>query len=172
MNKSVIRTAAIALLALACAWIYFSPYLAVRSFQQAVEAGDVPRISDHVNFPALRESIKAHMLSKVTTEAATSKKGGAFAAMGAVLMSAMMGPLIDAMISPEGLANMLKGEKPTTVGKGSSRGNVAPKVIQTMGYENMNRFLLTTTNEGSSDSVSLVFTREGFSWKLTALRMP
>lgn len=173
MNRTVLRSSVAGALVAMAAWVYFGPYVAARSLQSAVEARDSTRISEHVNFPALRESLKASVMSKLTTEATKSNEGGAFAALGVALVSSMIGPLIDAMVSPEGLANMLKGEKPKPDNPPAAADDASSGIERSSRYESLDRFVVTIKKKGEPDSMGFVFAREGlFNWKLSAVRLP
>jgi len=40
-------------------WFYFTPHLAVSGMRSAAEANDAEKLSDYVNFPALKENLRA-----------------------------------------------------------------------------------------------------------------
>jgi hypothetical protein len=180
MNKSLTRIT-LALLALAvAAWVYLTPYLAARSLHGAVDARDAARIADHVNFPELRQSMKTGLLAKMTG-AAAAKGDDASVLLGSAFANVLIGPMVDTMVSPEGLAKLLNGEKlepaktkppPQDADKNSEK-NSEKDMQRSMGYETLNRFVVTFTKPSQSQTISLVFTREGaFSWKLSGLRLP
>jgi hypothetical protein len=181
MNKTLTRVT-LALLALAFAgWAYLTPYLAARSLHSAVDARDAVRIADHVNFPELRQSMKAGLLAKMTA-AAAAKGDDAPVLLGLAFANVLISPMVDAMVSPEGLARLLDGEKPELAKTKNpppqdadkpAEKDVEKDIQRSMGYETLNRFVVTFTKPTESQSISLVFTREGaFSWKLSGLRLP
>ncbi len=101
-------------------WSYFSLYVTVHSFQVAVEQKDAAAVAGYVNFPAVRESVKAGIsaaLLEVTSK--DGKKGDGSGAALAVLglwgSSLVSNPMVDALLTPEGLAMMLKGEEQSTI---------------------------------------------------------
>jgi Protein of unknown function (DUF2939) len=180
--KNTLTRITLALLALAVvAWVYLTPYLAARSLHSAVDARDAARIADHVNFPELRQSMKAGLLAKMT--GATAAKGDeASVLLGSAFANVLISPMVDAMVSPEGLAKLLNGEKQAPVKTQSPPPQDADKtddkdsgkdMQRSMGYETLNRFVVTFTKPTESQSISLVFTREGaLTWKLSGLRLP
>jgi hypothetical protein len=179
MNKTLVRIT-LGLLALAfVTWVYLTPYLAARSLHNAVDARDAPHISDHVNFPALRQSVKASLLSKITGEAA-AKSGDVSVLLGSAFANVLISPMVDTMVSPEGLAKLLNGDgKPQPVKAETEQSQHAGKedadkdVQRSMGYETMDRFVVSFKKPSESQSIALVFTREGaFSWKLSGIRLP
>ena len=46
------------------AWVYASPYLALRSLQTAARAGDAAAFAEYVDFPAVRESFTIQSLRR------------------------------------------------------------------------------------------------------------
>ena len=170
------RVFGVSALVLLLLWLFFTPHLAVRGMRAAAEARDAAALADYVNFPALKESLKGGLTAKLASFASKDLTGNPFAAFGAALATAMMGPMIDALVTPEALAMMLKGEKPKPTGpaKKPTPNDDDVEVDVSMSYETLNRFVVAARRKGSSEApMSLVFTRDGlFSWKLSAIRLP
>jgi hypothetical protein len=143
--------------------------------RKAAENKDWVALSDYVDYPALRESLKANISAMTAKEVAKSKEGGAFEALGAALAAAMINHLVDALVTPEAVAILMKGESPQVDESGSPAPTKPTSETETsMGYEGLNRFVVRAKEKGSSeDPVELVFLRHGvFSWKLSGLRLP
>lgn len=175
----------VAILAVAGAY-YASPYWTVRQLREAAEARDADRMSDFVDFPSLRESIKAELQASVVMPMLNDPKmkDNPFAGLGAMLAGAMLGPMIDSMISPAGLAAMLKqgppskpsevmSKPPAVDGAAPARGAVDEAVRST--YSGLNRFVVAYArpDEPIDRAPALIFRRDGlFSWKLSKVRLP
>jgi hypothetical protein len=178
MRTKRIKIGATAVLVVAVAgWFYYTPYLAVKNMRAAAENKDSAALSRYVNFPSVRESLKASLNAKMLSEMTKKQEGNPFAALGAAFAMALVGPMVEAMVTPEALAMMMKGEKPS---REKSKSTVAPdsatsgpETETSMGYENFNQFVVSTRKKGTADDpVALVFQREGlFSWKLSAIRL-
>lgn len=174
-NRGVFFAVALALLAL-LVWFFFTPHLAVRSMRAAAGERNAAKLSSHVNFPALKESLKASFNAKIAAETAKEKESNPFAALGAAMAAAFISPLIDALVTPESLAMIVQGDKPRLgMGKNESRKS-APDTETSMSYESLNSFVVTIRkkNDPNGETMGLVFNRDGLlsSWKLTALRLP
>ena len=66
----------IAIVLVACGtWFYFSPHLAVSQMKSAAEAKDAAKLLDYVNFPALKESLKASFNAKLASGVTKEKEG-------------------------------------------------------------------------------------------------
>lgn len=158
-----------------CAWMYFSPYLAVRGLQSAAQERNAARMADYVDFPSVRESLKASLNAMLAAEMAKASGGQAnpFAALAAAFVSALVEKITDAFVSPEGLAMLMRGEKPDfQKGQPTGASTDGDPFSSDAGYETFDRFVVTVKPKSGKESIGLVFTRQGLvAWKLTALRL-
>ncbi|MFO7542254.1 MAG: DUF2939 domain-containing protein [Thiobacillus sp.] len=155
-------------------WFYFTPHLAVSSMRFAVETKDAAKLSGYVDFPAIKASVKASINARLASEIAKEQKGNPFAALGAALAASFINPMVDALVTPEGLAMMMKGDKPQPAGNPAQAKASDPDADTSMAYESFDRFVVTVKKKDTTEApLGLVFNREGmFSWKLSALRLP
>ena len=169
---------------------YFgSPYWSLFQIKKAVDRGDGAYVSAHVDFPQLRESLKTSI------EAQTSKRIGkndasGFKALGAAFASMMTGPVVDALVTPEGVIALMKGKNPgeTTPQQSSDPGKVgatsdpekgshSKMKIGKMGYESLDLFAVqvakdTQHPEKPESLPTLLFSRTGmFGWRLSGVRI-
>ena len=167
-----IKIAIIAVVMMLCAGFYSAPYFTVLAMKSAADAKDAEKLSSYVNFPALKENLKGTFNAKVASEA--TKQENPFAALGAAMAAAFINPMVDAFVTPESLAMMMKGDKPQA-GKSADASKSSDRDVDIhMAYESFDRFVVTVKKKDSNDApVGLVFRREGLlSWKLAALRLP
>ncbi|TZF82847.1 DUF2939 domain-containing protein [Cognatilysobacter lacus] len=164
--------------ALAVAYVAASPYLAVRAIRDAAVAGDAPRVAEHVDFPALKESLNAHLAASMMQSAAERGSENPMAGAGAMFAMALMGPMIDAVATPEGLAALMTHGALPKLGMSDARAGEATaqpgtQVDAQMRYRDFDTFVVTLS--GSSSSVAplgLVFRRHRLiDWKLTSIDM-
>ncbi|MFY9329739.1 MAG: DUF3426 domain-containing protein [Georgfuchsia sp.] len=153
-------------------WFYFAPYIAVRGMRSAAEAKDAATLSSYVNFPALRENLKATANARLFSQVVN--ENDPFAALRVVMAGALINQIADAFVTPESLTLMLHGAKPQSGSNIPQPTQSAPETDTTMSYESFDRFVVTVKGkEDTGDPVALVFNREGIlSWKLSALRLP
>lgn len=177
MRRLTIATA-IGIAALIVAY-FVSPYWALHQIRTAAKAGDGDRVAAYVDFPAVRESIKVQLASALATRLEAQPKAGPLASFGQAFATSMMGGLVDAMVTPEGISTMIRSgkaphqplqAKPTAPPPNEERRS--PKVRQ--GYQGLDTFEATLIDPDSNDEVmNAILSRQGlFSWKLTALRLP
>src|SRR5262249_39440932 len=108
---------------LVLAGVYFgSPYLAARSLKQAAVSGDADRLDAAVDFPAVRESLKSQMSAALMKKMAADPemKGNPLAGLGMMLMPAIIDKAVDAYVTSDGLAALVRGAKPSEA-KGAPR---------------------------------------------------
>lgn len=170
-----IGLAAALLLALGALWYFASPAWTLRQMQAAAKAGDGDAIVAMVDFPALREDVKAELMTKLATQ--TKRRGDEGGGIGLVLGGIFIGPAVDAMVSPAAIRSALiaradpadpadpaepKADRPRLPGMKIPE---KPVIVR----RGLSEFLLASeTDRGSG----LVFRREGLSWKLAGIELP
>jgi hypothetical protein len=178
MRKNVILLFVGLLTLVAGIGFYFTPHIAVYNMQKAAENMDAEALSNYVDYPSLRESLKANFNAMMAGEIAKSKNEGPFGAFGAALAAVLINPIIDALVTPESLAMLVKGKKPqigdTEKTRKTQSSSEEADTETSMSYEGLNRFIVMVKQKRSSeDPVKFIYKRHGIiSWKLSALRMP
>jgi hypothetical protein len=153
-------------LCVAAAWLYFSPYVAYRKITRAADRGDVEALNDVVDFPALRTSFKDNVKTAVAREI-SANRDNPLAAMGGTLAGMLTAPLVDAAVSPAGIAALTRGHDPREDGD-EDRGNDLERDRR---WEGMNRFAVRYLDpETGGEQIALILRRDGLSWKLAGVR--
>ncbi|KVG65834.1 hypothetical protein WT72_20950 [Burkholderia pseudomultivorans] len=96
----------------AIGYAYASPYIALDRLKSAVDARDAQAVSEYVDFPSLRISLKQQVTEELMRRIDAVKKDNPFAVIGALIGSALIGPLVDAYATPEGVAALMSGLPP------------------------------------------------------------
>lgn len=152
-------------------WMYFSPYLAFRKMQNAAEAGDTAALDQLVDFPRLRASVKQGVSTAVSRE--VDDHSNPLAAVAGFVAGRLASPVVDAVVSPQGIAALTRGD--TRGGREGGRPRVdAPDLEAKRRYESLDRFVIHFVEEDSGkERVALVMEREGIAgWKLVGVRLP
>ena len=175
--KKWIALTVVLLLALG-AYVVAGPYLAINGIRTALIEQDTGRLERHVDFPALRVSIKAQMQDKLArrTGDMQSNLAGAFALS---IANNFVGSGVDAMVTPLGIGALLQGRSlwKKTLGEtvdGDSYSKavpVDPLKQAVRRYESPSRFTATVMDEDGQPMV-FVFKRNGLRWKLADIRLP
>ena len=183
MNSRLLKVGVPLLIAVLAVWLFFTPHLAFRGMRAAVEARDPEKLSAYINYPVLKENLKASLNAKLLGQAQKQPSDNPFSNLGIAMASLFIGPMVDAFVTPQAMAEMMKGEKPrllkspgTADGASSGAGEKSPERPKTsMGYEDFNRFVITVSpaNQTEAEPLGLVFLREGLvTWNLSAIRLP
>jgi hypothetical protein len=165
---------------LAMVGLYATPYLALHQMREAARTHDVQALAAYVDFPAVRESLKLGLRAKLVGGDVSPAS-----VMGAEVAGALLGPMVDALITTESLGRVLQGQAPAQavllMGKAPPPVRVESPIetpmetrMQTqMGYESPSQFVFSIKPRGSDDDpVELVMRRDGlWRWKLAALRL-
>ena len=166
MTRKTKISVTVAALALVASYLFVSPWITIHQMRSAAEARDAEALSEHVDFPSLRQSLKDQMNVVVTK--AMAKEQDSFAALGAMFAGAMIEKLVDAMITPAGLRQMMAGQE---VSLSDSLQDAREPFADVSGsYESLNRFVVTVPGEEGEPS-RFILRREGFGWKLTEIRV-
>jgi len=156
-------------------WFYFTPHRAVDAMRAAAEARNAAILTEYVEYPALKASLKANIHSLFSQSGHLKEKNtDPFAALGAAMAAAFIDPMIEKLVTPEGLSMMLQGSALQLDDRKSKK--LSDKDFETsMGYESLDRFVVTVTRKQTLEEspVALIFSRHGlFSWKLSGVQFP
>jgi hypothetical protein len=155
--------------------LYASPYISLYQMHQALERNDLQSFSGHVDFPALRESIKTNLRTIVAEETA-QQNNPLLNMVGSVVNGFVLDPVVDSMVTPSGVAALLKGQQLQLGERGepvhfSQKANAVE--VRT-GYESLNQFAVSIKPKGEATApVTLLLSRDGLlSWKVSGVRLP
>lgn len=151
-----------------------SPFWAARQFKQAALSGDVDRLEAAVDFPSVRESLKSQLMIAMTEKMQSDPemRSNPFAGLGMIVMPAMVGKMVDAYVTPDGMSAMMKSGKVRTV---KIPEPVKADVDYDYSYRTLDRFAVTAKASGAKaeEVLRFVFERRGIlSWKLIRIEIP
>jgi hypothetical protein len=182
----------------ALAYAYASPYIALDRLKRAADSRDVDTVNAYVDYPALRDSLKLQVTGLLTRRLDVQHNGNPLAAIGAMIGVALIGPLVDAYATPDGVAALLNGmpprgepgerppppaqqsqnpapnPAPTTAPEAAQPGGdrqTPPQPPQTSaGYRGVNEFVVSYQHGVGDTRYAAIFRRQGlFTWKLSAV---
>lgn len=111
-SRPLIVTLVVIVVIAALGFVYASPYIALNNLKRAADARDAQTVNQYVDFPALRESLKQEVTGLLTRRLDAQGNGNPLAAIGAMIGVALIGPLVDAYATPDGVAALLNGMPP------------------------------------------------------------
>lgn len=176
--KKILALVVAAMLALA-AWVAAGPYLAIHGIRTALAEQDTGRLERHVNFPALRVSLRAQLQDRLAREVGTRTQSSMLGSIALALAGNAVGAGVDTAVTPLGIGALLQGravwKKATaqTVGGDTYAPAVPYEPLKDARhrYESPSRFTATLLDE-DGDPVVFVFSRQGLRWRLTDIRLP
>jgi len=148
--------------------IYYAPYLTIDSMQNAATNRNADALSQQIDFTALRISIKENIQAQVIKQIAGA--GTQTPKMTPDLIEKMVSPMVDKIITPEGLEQLMLDKIPEAkIDLGNLDRDIAKSDIN-MGYESLDRFVVHITDKvDRSKDVSLILKRDGIAWKLAGI---
>jgi hypothetical protein len=162
---------------LLAAYVAAAPYITVHQMKSAAQRRDGEALAEHIEFPSVRQSLKDQLNASFLKQMANDKKmaDNPFAALGAAFAGVMIDRIVDAYVTPAGLAQLMAGEKPqiesTPHGEAPDDTRRDLLVNASMSYESLDKFVVRIANADGQEG-RLVLRRRGFGWKLTDIIAP
>jgi len=173
MKKAIVLLVVVS--AIVVGYVAAGPFIAIHDIRSAIEDGDSEKLSDRIDFPALRTSMKEQFNALIMKEAATQMQDNPFAALGMAFVSKLVDGMVDSFVTPAGLANLMAGRKPQQSDKKDAEdsGGTKAKPFQNARYtyDGMGKFSAWVKDE-KGEEVRFVFTRDAFTWKLSNILLP
>lgn len=169
----------VVVLVLVAGWIAAGPFLTIHAIRSAVQEQDAAKLSEQVDFPSLRISLKQQVDDYVVRRAGADVQSSLLGSIALRLASGATDGIVDAMATPAGLAAVMEGRNfwHRLSGQRSSGDSYAttpprdPLEGAKYRFESPSRFTATLDN-ADGDPVVFVLTRRGFTWKVTDVRLP
>ncbi len=156
-------------------WYAASPYIALSGLHDAAAAGDAKGIEEHVDFASLRASVKSEFKARLSAEAAKEDANPLLATVGLALADRMVDGMLDNMMTPSGIAKMIKisQDKAEDVSAVVAQDEQKPAVDKFDEWEveriGLSEFRLSNPNDRQNPE--LIFQRDGLGWKLSNVDM-
>lgn len=175
MKRPHLLATTVAAATLFAASVVASPWWELRRLHAAVASHDAAAVSEHVDFPALRASVKGQIGAVLGKELGRGD-ANPLAALGQAMAMAFVDPMVDALVSPAGVIAMMENgrvsmarrEAPREAAPGQARaGGATPDYA--LAYRGWDRVDLRWKGpEGGS----FIFRRDGlWGWKLAGIDM-
>lgn len=161
-------------------WLYASPYFALQSMQTAAVERDAKKFSSYIDFPLLRENLKAELNAKMLSEMSKnqSPQENPYSGLALTMGPVMVNTMVDAYISPAGIEMLFKvaEDRANDKSKPFDAFNQTilsqDKVEVRAEYISFNEFEVSYRTDKGGES-KLVFERRGLSsWKLVNSKLP
>ena len=166
MKKGMIAGGVAVALVVFAAWLYASPYLALRGLKNAIEQQNPQAMYNYIDFPAFKQSLTREMLKEMNVEADKP-----FAEFG----TKMVEGLVDVFVNPETMIKMFAKGKAQDV-RSIATQSEAPDFNFTsdkvaMRYAGFNAFELALPAEKDGSTWTFIMHRKGLGWKIDDVRV-
>ncbi|MCL9998145.1 MAG: DUF2939 domain-containing protein [Erythrobacter sp.] len=161
------------LIAGAGGWYFFSPGYAMTQLADAAREGDEGQLRQRVDFPRVREALKADLRAKLASTFASEETEG-FGKLGAALGMAMIDPMVEGFVTPESIGSMVRNGKLTRPGeKPDAQAKASPEEADwAIEREGISRFKAMPVAKNVENPPALVFERDGIGWRLVEIDLP
>lgn len=161
-------------LILAITWFVRAPYATLQSIKEAAERRDIPELNRLIDFPSVKSSLKLMVMGS------TDSKGSAGAGVARLFGGLLIGPVIEAMVTPESIAAMFSGKLPRKVlaavrqdmqqGATEQAAGSNRDVTVTRNWDGLSSVRVTVRANGiQNQALTFVMRRDGLSWRLAAI---
>ena len=166
---------AIGLIVIIAIYLYASPYLALNNIKKAAQAGDADTLSEYIDFPSVKQGLKDQINAQIMKEVTQEDTDG-FEALGAMLATAMIDKAVDGIVTPDGVAMMVQGQKPDLNGDAVEKTDVEQadesKLDYKTNYITYKSFKVSLSNPDYEDNLDIIMRRDGLSWKVNRINLP
>ena len=178
MNKKtkwLLAIAAVLLLAL-LAFVAAGPWLAINGIRNVVASGNYGELWRFVDFDRLRENVRPQIQARIAGGIIERAGAGSTTDAIAGVTDLISKPAIDAMVSPVGVATLLRGSALARQISGHKDADGKTRAIDPLkdaetGYVSLSLFTATVKN-AEGQPVVFEFSRTGLTWKLTGIDLP
>ncbi len=143
-------------------YAWYSPYIVIDNIHNGIIEKNPDKITEHIDFPALRESVKVQLLNQLIEKSSQDKGLGA---LGAMLGSKIVDGLLDTYVTPSGIRSLME--------KGKINEDKAREVVYDGEYINYKKFKVSISKPQEENNLSLFMRRDGLSqWKVYDIQLP
>lgn len=174
--KKILTLAVLVVTALV-AFIAAGPFITLHQIKAGVEQRDAAKLSEHIDFPALRLNLKSQFTAKIMKKAPSPFQDTPIASWVMDLGSKLVDSMVDTYVTPSGLASMMEGRQPKLLPLGGDAppkpGEQKPPLLKDArrGFDSPNEFSVRV-DANNGGEIRFVLSRVGLVWKLSNIVLP
>lgn len=151
-------------------WYALSPWMAMAGLRDAAMEADHEELAQRINFSAVRTSIKEQVRDLVAEKVGKGDNGNVLEQFGRNLAVNMAGRAVDAAVTPEGMAGIIvTGALASPL---ISAETMQQEIEWSVERDGFSRFRGVGVLESGRSAPTLIFERDGISWKLVDVELP
>ena len=153
--------------------LYFGPHWTIYRMKSAIDAKDATAFSSYVDFPALKESVKAQLMLKMNDMMKSDgMKDIPFAGLGQMIGMGVINQMVESLVSPAGVMLMMEQGKAAPLKSSAPQPEAEAKPKPDFAIDYIN-FSTAEVRSKDGSSVRFVLHRDGlFTWKLSEMQIP
>jgi len=161
-------------------YVAAGPYITMSEIKDGIVEKDAEKLSDNIDFPAVRQNMKDQLNAQMMQNTTTELKDNPFAALAAGFALKMVDGIVDAFITPSGLAKIMEGKKPnikkSNGGENKEKNSNSPKKEDLFknarySYDSISKFSIYVPND-KGEEARFLLKRQNLSWKLVSIDIP
>ena len=163
----------------ALGYVAAGPYLAIADIKTGIAEKDTDRLAAKVDFPTLRQNLKDQINARLMHNTAGELKDNPLGALAAGLATTMVDGIVDAFVTPAGLANVMEGDRPSeSLVKQTVKADTGPPPKEEdllrnarYSYDSFSQFSVWVPDDEGKET-RFVLQRDGVTWRLVNLVLP
>ncbi|MES2664016.1 MAG: DUF2939 domain-containing protein [Pseudomonadota bacterium] len=172
-----ITTLLVVLSILLLSYVAAGPFITMNRIQAAIETKDSEKLTKHVDFPVLRVNLKEQVNDFFMKEAGAQSDDNPWVALALSFTSSLVERIVEAFVTPEGIAKLLEGDKPKLYENEKPTPNnskqTKPSLKNTrFKYHGFSEFSIWLKTKNQKEDIQLILSRQGIKWKLTNIIIP
>jgi hypothetical protein len=155
-------------------YIIATPYITVHKIKVAAENHEAETLSEYIEFPSVRQSLKQQMNNIVSKKIESKKtKESPLAALGAMFAGTVVDKMVETYVTPASIAQIMAGKKPNAKQDETASNSTDKKPLEgaSASYESINRFVVTLQSQSEKET-QFILQRRGIGWKVTEIILP
>jgi hypothetical protein len=177
MNRRRLIVGGVLLLAVAVGVFVLSPWWSLAGLARAAITADKQRLALYVDFPRVRENLRAQFNAQMAASMAEEMQDNPFAALGTLIGSAVVDKAVEAFVTADGFAHLMQeamrdnraDTEPTP-----SQAEVALRLYDKVGLEwlSLSAIKVWLLDENGQTATTLLLERSGLTWRVVDIELP
>lgn len=165
------------LLILGGGYIAAGPYITVAAIREGIANNDAEKLAANIDFPMLRKNIKDQLNASAKAESERASQNNIFSALMSGFKAKLVDNMVDSIVTPEGVANLMAGKKslssdtPTSTPSAPEQERKDVFKDARFTYDSLDSFSIWIPNTKNGE-MRLVLQRRGITWKLVNMSLP
>jgi hypothetical protein len=176
MSRTRLIVGGAALLAVAVGVFVLSPWWSLAGLARAAITADKQRLALYVDFPRVRENLRAQFNAQIAASMAEEMKDNPFAALGTLLGSAIVDKAVEAFVTADGFARLMQEalrDNHADTESTASQAEVAQKLYGQVGLEwlSLSAIRAFVPDETDQPAVTVLLERSGLTWRVVDIEL-